>query len=56
MDVLRLVMDGLTNGESAGIWVTNWGTAKTHIHPIYGKPGVRNRTEAAMRAKELHRV
>jgi len=52
-EVLKLVMSGLSNREIAARLFISSGTAKTHIHHLCGKLGVRNRTEAAMRAKEL---
>jgi LuxR family maltose regulon positive regulatory protein len=56
LEVLRLVTAGLSNREIALQLVISPGTAKTHIHNICGKLEVRNRTEAAMRAKELSLV
>jgi LuxR family transcriptional regulator, maltose regulon positive regulatory protein len=56
IEVLRLVTVGLSNREIAAKLVISSGTAKTHIHNLCGKLGVRNRTEAAMRAKELNLV
>ena len=53
IEVLRLVVAGLSNREIARQLVFTTGTAKTHIHNICGKLRVRNRTEAAMRAREL---
>ena len=53
IEVLRLVTAGLSNREIAGKLYISPGTAKTHIHNLCGKLGVRNRTEAATRAKEL---
>jgi LuxR family maltose regulon positive regulatory protein len=53
LEVLRLVVAGLSNREIARQLVVTPGTAKTHLHNICGKLGVRNRTEAAMRAREL---
>ena len=53
LEVLRLVTAGLSNREIAGKLFISPGTAKTHIHNLCGKLGVRNRTEAAMRGKEL---
>jgi LuxR family maltose regulon positive regulatory protein len=54
IEVLRLVTAGLSNREIAAKLVISPGTAKTHIHNICGKLGVRNRTEAAMKAKALN--
>jgi ATP/maltotriose-dependent transcriptional regulator MalT len=53
LEVLRLVAAGKSNREIAEKLVVSRGTAKTHVHNLCGKLGVRNRTEAAMRAKEL---
>lgn len=53
LEVLRLVTAGLSNREIARKLFISPGTAKTHIHHLCGKLGVRNRTEAASRAKEL---
>jgi LuxR family maltose regulon positive regulatory protein len=54
VEVLRLVAAGLSNREIARQLFISPGTAKTHIHNLCGKLGVRNRTEAAMKAKELN--
>lgn len=56
LEVLRLVVAGFSNREIARQLVVSPGTAKTHIHHICGKLGVRNRTEAAVRARDLHLV
>jgi LuxR family maltose regulon positive regulatory protein len=53
LEVLRLVTAGLSNREIGRQLFISPGTAKTHIHNLCGKLGVRNRTEAATRAKEL---
>ncbi len=53
LEVLRLAAAGLSNREVAEALFISTGTAKTHIHNLCGKLGVRNRTEAAMKAKEL---
>ena len=54
IEVLRLVTVGLSNREIALKLVISPGTAKTHIHNLCGKLGARNRTEAAMIAKEMN--
>lgn len=56
IEVLKLVTLGLSNQEIAERLFISAGTAKTHIHNLCGKLGVHNRTEAAMRARELHLV
>ena len=53
IEVLRLLTVGLSNREIAEKLFISAGTAKTHIHNLCGKLGVHNRTEAAMRAREL---
>ena len=53
LEVLRLITAGMSNREIADELVISPGTAKTHVHNLCGKLGVRNRTEAAMRAKEM---
>jgi LuxR family maltose regulon positive regulatory protein len=53
LEVLSLVTAGMSNREIGRKLFISTGTAKTHIHNLCGKLGVRNRTEAAIRAKEL---
>jgi len=53
IEVLRLVTAGLSNREIAARLVISPGTAKSHIHNLCGKMGVHNRTEAAMKAREM---
>ena len=53
IEVLRLVTAGMSNREIAQKLIISAGTAKTHIHNLCGKLGVHNRTEAAMRARQL---
>ena len=53
VEVLRLVTAGLSNREIAGRLFISPGTAKSHVHNLCNKLGARNRTEAAMRAREL---
>ena len=53
LEVLRLLVAGLSNREMASTLVLSLGTVKTHVHNIYGKLGVRNRAEAIARTREL---
>ncbi len=52
-EVLALLVQGLSNREIADRLFITVGTVKTHVHNILGKLGVRRRTEAAARAREL---
>jgi len=56
LEVLRLVVAGLSNREIAQSLVISLGTAKTHIHNIYGKLEVSNRAQAIARAREIELV
>jgi LuxR family maltose regulon positive regulatory protein len=53
LEVLQLVTAGRSNREIAAALVISTGTAKTHVHNLCGKLGVRNRTEAATKAIQL---
>jgi LuxR family maltose regulon positive regulatory protein len=53
LEVLRLLAAGRSNAEIAGSLYLAVGTVKVHVHHIYGKLLVRNRTEAVARAGEL---
>jgi LuxR family maltose regulon positive regulatory protein len=53
IEVLRLIADGLTNREVGQQLVISLGTVKAHTSNIYGKLGVRSRTQAVARAREL---
>ncbi|HEX5690228.1 MAG TPA: tetratricopeptide repeat protein, partial [Roseiflexaceae bacterium] len=52
-EVLTLMAEGLSNPEIAERLVIAVGTVKAYTANIYGKLGVRNRTSAARRAREL---
>jgi LuxR family maltose regulon positive regulatory protein len=53
LEVLRLVAGGLTNQEIADELVIAVSTVKSHTNHIYGKLGVKNRTQAIARAGAL---
>jgi LuxR family maltose regulon positive regulatory protein len=53
LEVLRLVVAGLSNPEIAEELVIAVSTVKSHINHIYGKLGVESRTQAVARAQEL---
>ena len=53
LEVLKLLALGLSNQQIAERLFISTGTAKTHIHNLCGKLGAHNRTEAALRAREL---
>ncbi len=52
-EVLRLIAAGLSNRATAELFVVTEGTVKKHLYNIFGKLGVRSRTHAVARAKEL---
>jgi LuxR family maltose regulon positive regulatory protein len=54
LQVLRLVAAGKSNLEIATELVLAVGTVKAHTSNIYGKLGVRSRTQAVARARELN--
>lgn len=53
LEVLQLIANGLTNRELAERLVISLSTAKGHTANIYSKLGVKNRTQAVARAREL---
>ncbi len=53
LEVLRLIAEGLSNEEAAQRLVLSLPTIKWHASNIYGKLGVKSRTEAVARAKAL---
>jgi LuxR family transcriptional regulator, maltose regulon positive regulatory protein len=52
-EVLKLIAAGLTNREIAETLIISPETVKKHTGSIYGKLGVRGRTEAAVKARSL---
>jgi LuxR family maltose regulon positive regulatory protein len=56
LQVLRLIVAGLSNRQIAQDLVISLGTAKTHIHNIYGKLDVSSRAQAIARAREFNLV
>ena len=53
VEVLELVAAGRSNAEIAGELYLSVGTVKAHVHHIFGKLLVRNRSQAVARAREL---
>jgi len=53
LELLRLIAAGMTNRAIAESLMVSVNTVKTHARSIYDKLGVRNRTQAAARAREL---
>lgn len=53
LEVLRLIAEGLTNGEIARRLYISLSTVKGHTSNIFGKLTVRNRTEAVARGRSL---
>ncbi len=55
-EVLRLISEGYTNREMAGILSISESTVKTHVGNIYHKLNVNSRVQAITRARELKLV
>jgi len=54
LEVLRLLVRGLSNAAMARELIITVGTVKSHVSHIYGKLGVQSRTQAIARAHILH--
>ena len=52
-EILRRVSHGFGNQEIADQLAITVGTTKGHLHRIFGKLDVRNRTAAVARARQL---
>jgi DNA-binding NarL/FixJ family response regulator len=52
-EVLRLIASGASNREIADALFLAEGTVKNHVTNILGKLGVRDRTQAALKAREI---
>ena len=52
-EVLRLLATGLPNDAIAEELVIGTGTVKSQIHSIFGKLGVKSRTQVSLKATEL---
>lgn len=50
VEVLTLIVKGLTNSDIAGVLKISKGTVKIHVNNIYGKLGVNDRTQATTTA------
>ncbi len=53
LDVLRALSEGLSNREIAERLVITEGTVKNHVSNLIAKLGVRDRTQAILKAQEL---
>lgn len=56
IEILGLLAQGLSNREIGDKLFLSEGTVKNHVTNILGKLGVRDRIQAALRARELHLI
>ena len=52
IEVLQLIAQGATNREIAGVLIISEGTVRNHISNILSRLGLRDRTQAAIYARE----
>jgi LuxR family maltose regulon positive regulatory protein len=55
-EVLRLLLEGASNREIARRLMLSVNTVKRHVYNLCGKLGVQSRTQAIIRASDLHLV
>jgi LuxR family maltose regulon positive regulatory protein len=53
LEILGLIAAGMSNKQIADELVISVGTVKWHLNNIYGKLGVRSRTQAVAHARAL---
>ena len=53
IEVLRLIAAGQSNQDIAGTLFISVATVKKHLYNAYGKLGVKSRTQALARAREI---
>jgi len=53
LEILQMIATGMSNKELAKALVVTVGTVKWHLNNIYSKLGVRSRTQAVAKAREL---
>jgi len=56
LEVLKFIVDGLSNQQIAELLFVSLSTTKTHLHNIIEKLGAKNRTQAIARARELNLI
>lgn len=56
LEVLQLLASGCSNGDIAHRLVIALSTVKSHVNTIYNKLNVESRTQAIVRARELHLI
>jgi DNA-binding NarL/FixJ family response regulator len=53
LEILRLIAMGASNREIAGLLFLAEGTVKNHVTNILGKLNARDRTQAALKARDM---